>query len=92
MNTQAILSLQDAYLQLLQSKQHLLDEERKLILVHCTDEEFLEYFFAIGILKENQTFAPHLIKAYRSDAKTLLSFLAAHSFTFRNIGFSIITV
>ncbi|WP_046180317.1 tyrosine-type recombinase/integrase [Domibacillus tundrae] len=87
MNVPAILSSYDAFLQLLQSKQHLLDEERNLSLTHCTDEEFLEYFFAIGILKENRTFSPHTIKAYRSDAKTLLSYLAAHSLTFRNIGF-----
>ncbi|WP_050182017.1 tyrosine-type recombinase/integrase [Domibacillus robiginosus] len=87
MNLPAILASHKAFLQLLQSKEHLLDEERNLSLAHCTDEEFLEYFFAIGILKENRTFSPHTIKAYRSDAKTLLAYLSHHNLAFRAIGF-----
>lgn len=83
----AIFQSQDAFLEMLQSKKHLLDGDRNLSLEHCTDEEFLEYFFAIGILKDNRMFSAHTIKAYRSDAKTLLSFLAAHALSFRDIGF-----
>ena len=87
MNVPALLSSHDAFLQQLQSRQHLLDDTRNLSLAHCTDEEFLEYFFAIGILKENRTFSPHTLKAYRSDAKTLLAYLAEYGLDFRSIGF-----
>ncbi|OLN21606.1 hypothetical protein BTO30_14080 [Domibacillus antri] len=87
MNQLSIWGSQAAFLERLQSRKHVLDDNRNLTLEHCSDEEFLEYFFAVGILKDNRTFSPHTIKAYRSDAKTFLSFLDAHSLTFRDIGF-----
>ncbi|MCI2254015.1 hypothetical protein L2D08_06520 [Domibacillus sp. PGB-M46] len=55
MNLPAISALHEALLQLHQSKEHMLDKERNLSLAHCRDEESLECFLAIGLLKENRT-------------------------------------
>lgn len=54
MNLPTILASHDAFLQLLQLEEHMLDEKRNPSLAHCSDEEFLD-FFATGILKENRT-------------------------------------
>ena len=66
---------------------HLLDENRNLSLSNSSEQDFLEWFFIERIFTQDKQFSPHTIKAYRSDAKTLLQFLMEHSLSFRNIGF-----
>ncbi|MCA1026023.1 MULTISPECIES: tyrosine-type recombinase/integrase [Cytobacillus] len=78
------------YLQALQTKlhsSHLLDEHRNLILEKASDQEFLEMFFVVKIFTTNKTFSPHTLKAYRSDAKTLLTYMNTHQLSFKEIGF-----
>lgn len=65
----------------------LLDENRNLNLSESSEQDFLELFFAMRIFEEGKQLSPHTIKAYRSDAKTLLDFLVEHSLSFRDIGF-----
>ena len=66
---------------------HLLDENRNLSLSNSSEQDFLEWFFIERIFTQDKQFSPHTIKAYRSDAKTLLIFLTEHSLSFRDIGF-----
>ena len=66
---------------------HLLDEHRNLSLSEGSEQDFLELFFLEKIFNPDKQLSPHTIKAYRSDAKTLLQFLLKHSLSFRNIGF-----
>src|SRR3954451_16110015 len=66
---------------------HLLDENRNLSLSNSSEQDFLELFFSEKIFTPDKSFSPHTIRAYRSDAKTLLQFLIEHSLSFRNIGF-----
>ena len=66
---------------------HLLDEHRNLSLSDSSEQDFLELFFLEKIFTPDKQFSPHTIKAYRSDAKTLLQFLMEHSLSFRDIGF-----
>jgi integrase/recombinase XerD len=66
---------------------HLLDENRNLSLSNSSEQDFLEWFFIERIFTQDKQLSPHTIKAYRSDAKTLLQFLMEHSLSFRNIGF-----
>ncbi|MDQ0268585.1 tyrosine-type recombinase/integrase [Cytobacillus purgationiresistens] len=80
----------EQYLHKLQTKlesQNLLDENRNLSLADSSDQDFLEMFFIEKILTTNKRLSPHTLKAYRSDAKTLLIYFTEHELTFRDIGF-----
>ena len=68
-------------------QRQLLDENRNLSLKDCSEQDFLELFFLEKIFRTDKSLSPHTIKAYRSDAKTLLTFLIDHSLSFRDIGF-----
>ncbi|KAB2328769.1 tyrosine-type recombinase/integrase [Cytobacillus depressus] len=65
----------------------LLDEHRNLSLSDSSEKEFLELFFSEKIFTLDKQLSSHTIRAYRSDAKTLLTFLIEHSLSFRDIGF-----
>ncbi len=78
------------YLSQLQNRleqRQLLDENRNLNLSDCSEQDFLEIFFLEKIFTQDKLLSPHTIKAYRSDAKTLLLFLTEHSLSFQDIGF-----
>ncbi|WP_338754472.1 tyrosine-type recombinase/integrase [Bacillus sp. FJAT-52991] len=80
----------DQYLSHLKNKlehRQLLDEHRNLSLTDSSEQDFLEMFFLEKILSADRELSPHTLKAYRSDAKTLLIFLTEHSLSFRDIGF-----
>ena len=80
----------EQYLTQLQNKlehRHFLDEHRNLSLSESSEQDFLELFFSEKIFTLDKQLSPHTIKAYRSDAKTLLIFLTEHSLSFRDIGF-----
>ncbi len=80
----------EQYLAHIQEKfahRHLLDENRNLSLSDSSEQDFLELFFFEKLFTPEKQLSPHTIKAYRSDAKTLLTFLTEHSLTFRDIGF-----
>ncbi|MEH6949671.1 tyrosine-type recombinase/integrase [Bacillus sp. JJ634] len=66
---------------------HLLDENRNLSLANSSEQDFLELFFMEKVFPQDKQLSPHTVKAYRSDAKTLLTFLTEHSLSFRDIGF-----
>ncbi|WP_307197912.1 tyrosine-type recombinase/integrase [Neobacillus niacini] len=66
---------------------HLLDENRNLSLANSSEQDFLELFFLEKVFPQDKQLSPHTVKAYRSDAKTLLTFLTNHSLSFRDIGF-----
>ncbi|MBY0120478.1 tyrosine-type recombinase/integrase [Bacillus sp. S/N-304-OC-R1] len=66
---------------------NLLDENRNLTLSESSEQEFLEMFFLEKIFSLDKQLSSHTIRAYRSDAKTLLLFLTEHSLSFRDIGF-----
>ncbi|MDM5196641.1 tyrosine-type recombinase/integrase [Fictibacillus enclensis] len=68
-------------------EKNLLDENRNLNLGQSREEDFLEWFFALKIYKDGRTFSPHTIKAYKSDAKTLLNYMLQHNLSFRDLGF-----
>lgn len=92
MNTLTVLDhlTSDQYLTQLQHKldhRQLLDEHRNLSLAESSEQDFLELFFFEKIFTPDKQLSPHTIKAYRSDAKTLLIFLTDHSLSFRDIGF-----
>lgn len=76
-----------AYLQQKLTDRHLLDEHRNLSLSDSSEQDFLELFFLEKVCNPDKQLSPHTIKAYRSDAKTLLLFLIEHSLSFRDIGF-----
>ena len=65
----------------------LLDEHRNLSLSESSEQDFLELYFLEKIFRQDKQLSPHTIKAYRTDAKTLLLFLTEHSLSFRDIGF-----
>jgi len=69
---------------------HLLDENRNLTLENSTEQDFLEMFFLEKLFPQDKKLSSHTIKAYRSDAKTLLTFLTDHSLSFRAIGFPVV--
>ena len=75
------------YLQNHLSNRQLLDDHRNLTLSESSEQDFLELFFLEKIYNPDKQLSPHTVKAYRSDAKTLLQFLIEHSLTFRDIGF-----
>jgi integrase/recombinase XerD len=80
----------EQFLTQLQNKlanRHLLDEHRNLSLSDSSEQDFLEIFFLEKVFTTDRQLSPHTIKAYRSDAKTLLLFLTEHSLSFRGIGF-----
>ncbi|MFD2682286.1 tyrosine-type recombinase/integrase [Bacillus seohaeanensis] len=80
----------EQYLTQLQNRleqHHLLDEHRNLSLADSSEQDFLELFFLEKIFTPDKRLSPHTIKAYRSDAKTLLIFLTDHSLSFQDIGF-----
>ncbi|GIN87338.1 tyrosine recombinase XerD [Heyndrickxia sporothermodurans] len=80
----------EQYLSLLQNKldkQFMLDDHRNLSLADCSEQDFLEFFFLEKVFNSDKQLSPHTIKAYRSDAKTLLIFLKHHSLSFRDLGF-----
>jgi integrase/recombinase XerD len=66
---------------------HLLDENRNLTLENSSEQDFLEMFFLEKLFPQDKKLSLHTVKAYRSDAKTLLTFLTDHSLSFRDIGF-----
>ncbi|MGF6949982.1 integrase/recombinase XerD [Neobacillus sp. B4I6] len=66
---------------------HLLDENRNLTLENSSEQDFLELFFLEKLFPQDKKLSSHTVKAYRSDAKTLLNFLTDHSLSFRDIGF-----
>lgn len=68
-------------------RRRLLDENRNLTLADSSEQDFLEIFFMEKIFTSDKKLSPHTIKAYRSDAKTLLLFMIDHSLSFRDIGF-----
>ncbi|MED1471758.1 tyrosine-type recombinase/integrase [Bacillus salipaludis] len=65
----------------------LLDENRNLSLESSSEQDFLELFFLEKLFPQGKRLSPHTVKAYRSDAKTLLTFLTNYSLSFRDIGF-----
>lgn len=76
-----------AHLQNHLQDRHLLDEHRNLSLSDSSEQDFLELFFLEKVCNPDKQLSPHTIKAYRSDAQTLLQYLIEHSLTFRDIGF-----
>jgi len=68
-------------------QRHLLDENRNLTLIDASEQDFLELFFLEKIFTPDKQLSSHTIKAYRSDAKTLLVFMIEHSLSFHDIGF-----
>lgn len=76
-----------AYLQDNLKDKHLLDENRNLSLANSSEQDFLEWFFLEKVFPQDKKLSPHTVKAYRSDAKTLLAFLTNHSLSFRDLGF-----
>ncbi|MEK5102721.1 tyrosine-type recombinase/integrase [Cytobacillus sp. FSL M8-0252] len=66
---------------------NLLDSNRNLSLKNASDQELLEMFFVVKIFTSNKELSPHTLKAYRTDAKTLLIFMNDHQLGFRDIGF-----
>ncbi|MCM2535214.1 site-specific integrase [Neobacillus pocheonensis] len=76
-----------AYLKDHLKDRHLLDENRNLSLANSSEQDFLELFFLEKLFPQDKKFSLHTVKAYRSDAKTLLTFLTDHSLSFRDIGF-----
>jgi integrase/recombinase XerD len=76
-----------AYLQDHLKDRHLLDENRNLSLANSSEQDFLELFFLEKLFPQDKKLSLHTVKAYRSDAKTLLTFLTEHSLSFRDIGF-----
>lgn len=68
-------------------KEKYLDENRNLTLEHSSERDFLQLFFMEKIYSPHKELSPHTIRAYRADAKTLLTFLRNHHLTFRDIGF-----
>ncbi|MGE8081814.1 tyrosine-type recombinase/integrase [Peribacillus loiseleuriae] len=76
-----------AHLQHTLNERQLLDENRNLSLTESTEQDFLELFFLEKVFPQDKQLSPHTVKAYRSDAKTLLTFLTDHSLSFRDIGF-----
>jgi integrase/recombinase XerD len=68
-------------------KRLLLDKNRNLTLENSSEQDFLELFFLEKLFPQDKKLSPHTIKAYRSDAKTLLTFLTEHSISFQDIGF-----
>lgn len=92
MNYLALLNnaTDEQYLDHLQNhlkNRNLLDENRNLSLENSSEQDFLELFFLEKIFPQDKQFSPHTVKAYRTDAKTLLTFLTDHSLSFRDIGF-----
>lgn len=80
----------DQYLTQLQQtleNRQLLDENRNLSLSDSSEQEFLELFFLEKVFTQDKQLSPHTVKAYRSDAKTLLMYLMDHSLSLRDIGF-----
>jgi integrase/recombinase XerD len=67
----------------------LLNERGELDLSVCSDQEFLEIFFLEEINNEDRgkPLSPQTLKAYRTDAQTLLSFMGDYQLTFKGIGF-----
>ncbi|MBT2740721.1 tyrosine-type recombinase/integrase [Bacillus sp. ISL-77] len=65
----------------------LLDGNRNLTLENSSEQDFLELFFLEKLFPQGKRLSAHTVKAYRSDAKTLLTFLTDHSLSFRDIGF-----
>lgn len=65
----------------------LLDNNRNLLLSESSEEDFLQLFFYEKVFSKNRELSAHTIRAYQSDAKTLLQFLQEHGLTFRDIGF-----
>jgi integrase/recombinase XerD len=76
-----------AYLQHHLKERNLLDENRNLSLKDSSEQDFLELFFLEKVFPQDKQFSPHTVRAYRADAKTLLTFLTDHSLSFRDIGF-----
>jgi integrase/recombinase XerD len=66
---------------------HLLDENRNLTLENSSEQDFLELFFLEKLFPHDKKLSPHTIRAYHSDAKTLITFLGNHSLSFYDIGF-----
>ncbi|GGB69169.1 tyrosine-type recombinase/integrase [Fictibacillus barbaricus] len=78
------------YLQILKSdleKKQLLDENRNLNFSQASEKDLIEWFFAVKIQKAEDELSPHTLKAYRSDAKTLLHFLSEQQLSFKDIGY-----
>ncbi len=81
-NEEYLLKLQNSL-----EQRQLLDENRNLTLANASEKDFLELFFLEKIFSADKQLSAHTIKAYRSDAKTLLLFMMDHSLSFRDIGF-----
>ncbi len=63
----------------------LLDEDNNLNLKHVSDEEFIQLFFSMRIIKKS--LSPHTIRSYNQDMKTILSFFYEREITLKSIGF-----
>ncbi|TCN18933.1 tyrosine-type recombinase/integrase [Mesobacillus foraminis] len=66
---------------------NLLDENRNLTLAESSEQDVLELFFLEKVFHPDKQLSPHTVKAYRSNAKTLLHFFADHFPSLRDIGF-----
>ncbi|MEK4199916.1 tyrosine-type recombinase/integrase [Cytobacillus sp. FSL K6-0265] len=66
---------------------NFLDSNRNLNLKNASDQELLEMFFVVKVFTSNKELSPHTLKAYRTDAKTLLIFMNEHQLKFKEIGF-----
>ncbi|ULT54971.1 hypothetical protein L1999_17730 [Neobacillus drentensis] len=53
----------------------LLDENRNLTLENSSEQDFLELFFLEKLFPKGKRLSAHTVKAYRSDAKTLLTLI-----------------
>lgn len=71
------------------SNSNILDSERNLTLEKCSDTEFLEMFFVLGIQKKakRKKLSDNTMKAYRNDAQTLFKFMEQNNLSFKNVGF-----
>jgi len=64
---------------------HLLDENNDLNLERVSDEQFVNLFFSIKIMK--RTLSPHTIRSYNQDMRSILSFFYEKEISLKSIGF-----
>ncbi|MBM7703725.1 tyrosine-type recombinase/integrase [Metabacillus iocasae] len=67
-----------------QSRQFI-NEENDLDLTHATDEEFVELFFSLKVLRKS--LSPHTIRSYNQDMRTILTFFYEQKIPLKEIGF-----
>ncbi|WP_110113358.1 tyrosine-type recombinase/integrase [Bacillus sp. CGMCC 1.16541] len=62
-----------------------INEENDLDLTHATDEEFVDLFFSLKVLRKS--LSPHTIRAYNQDMRNILHFFYEQKISLKEIGF-----